>query len=356
MRLAILSPYTDPIRGGITSYTRELASEYRKLGIQTLGLAREGARNAVFDVIPGSKIAFCIKSTLRALRWKADVVHAHSHWYTLVPCLALKALRPQTRVLFTYHTPPMHDEANSGAVRHIRDGIFLALVHSCDGVAFVSKETQASVKLPSSVRHALVGAAPESLPDQVRNSVATARRGPVILAVSVLVWPKKVQGLFLLIDAFATVAPAFPEWRLVILGDGPLRAKLEERVSRLNLSDRIVMKGFVNNVQDEMASSSVFAQISLQEGLPIALLDAMALGLPVIATAVGGMPDVLQDRVTGFVVDPSREAVSKGLQELIRNPELRRRLGASARIWASSELSWEKVARKSLRLVGKTPP
>ena len=116
------------------------------------------------------------------------------------------------------------------------------------------------------------------------------------------------------------------------------------------------MKGFVNNVQDEMASSSVFAQISLQEGLPIALLDAMALGLPVIATAVGGMPDVLQDRVTGFVVDPSREAVSKGLQELIRNPELRRRLGASARIWASSELSWEKVARKSLRLVGKTPP
>src|SRR5207247_8617161 len=145
----------------------------------------------------------------------------------------------------------------------------------------------------------------ERMPDQVRNAIATARSGPVILAVSVLVLPKKVQGLFLLIDAFATVAPAFTEWRLVILGDGPLRAKLEERVSRLNLSDRIVMKGFVNNVQDEMASSSVFAQISLQEGLPIALLDAMALGLPVIATAVAGIPDVLQDRLTVSVLDPA---------------------------------------------------
>jgi len=353
MRLAILSPYTDPIRGGISTYTRELAAAYRDLGIQTIGLAREGDANLQFEVVPGSKIAFCIRSALRSMKWKADVVHAHSHWYTLASGLVVKLLRPQTRVLFTFHTPPTDAEPIPGALRRARIAIFLALLRFCDGVAFVSRETQEMLNLPTSLHQALVQAAPERLFNESHRHAGSAR--PVILAVSVMTWPRKVAGLLMLIDAFATVAPGFPGWRLVIVGDGPLRAKLEERVSNLGLGEKVQLKGFVKNVHAEMVLASVFTQISLQEGLPITILNAMALGLPVIATAVGGMPDVVQDRVTGYIVNPSMDDVSKALEDLLGNPELRTKIGDAAKVWVNKELSWERVARKGLKLVGETP-
>ena len=356
MRLAVLSPYTDPVRGGITSYTRELVSAYRDLGIETLGLAHEGETNPYFEVVRGTKMEFCIKSTMRLLRWKADVVHGHSHWPELLPCVALKVLRPGTRIIFTFHTPPLDPEDRLGAFRRVRRALFLTLVRLFDGVSFVSQETENAMALPAFVRRAVVHAAPERLADPVHADLSELTRQPVVLAISVLVWPKKVEGLLLLLEVFASIAASFPQWRLVIVGDGPLRDCIEERIAKLGLQERVVLKGFVNNVRDEMDSASVFTQISLQEGLPIALLNAMALGMPVVATAIGGMPEVIQNRVTGFVVEPSKEAVSEALRELLRDPELRRRIGEAAKVWTARELSWEKVALKDLALAGVTPP
>lgn len=355
MQLAVLSPYTDPVRGGITSYTRELVSAYRELGINTLGLAQAGETNSRFEVVAGTRIEFCLKSTLRILRWKAEVVHGHSHWPELLPGLALKLLRPKTRVLFTFHTPPFDPAGRIRMSRRMRRALFLALVRLCDGVSFVSRETEAEVALPPSVRQAVVHAAPEHFTGPAHAIVGEPGKQPVILAVSVLTWPKKVEGLLLLLDAFAAVAASFPDWRLVVVGDGPLRGRVQERVANLNLEGRVVLKGFVDNVRDEMATASVFTQISLQEGLPIALLDAMASGLPVVATAVGGMPEVVQNRITGYVVGPSKEAISGALRELLGDPNLRRRIGESARLWVARELTWEKVAIKNLEMVGKTP-
>ncbi len=355
LRLAVLTPYTEPSKGGITSYTRELVSAYRKQGIETVGFAESGETNPDFEVIKGSKIGFAVRVAWRILRWRADVVHGHSHWPELLPCLAVKVLRPRTRVLFTFHTPPRDPDNRPGLLRRARHELFLTLVRLCDGVAFSSRDAEREVTLPPRVRHDVIHAAPESFSWRMDEHRGEVKRDTIVLAVAVMTWPRKVEGVLLLLDAFANVAPSFPGWRVEILGDGPLRHRVEDRISSLGLGGRAILKGFIDDVRHEMVTASVFAQVSFLEGLPIALLDAMAMGLPVIATTVGDMPEVVQNRVTGLLVEPSREGVSGALVQLLGNPDLRRTVGEAARAWTARELSWEKVATRGLELAGVMP-
>src|SRR6267378_3665812 len=102
MRIALLSPYADPVKGGISSYTRELDRAYRERGIEVLSLSTHGGNGQPFEPLGPSRLAFLLRASLRLFAWKADLVHAHSHWYPLVPGLLLKVLRRQTRVLFTF--------------------------------------------------------------------------------------------------------------------------------------------------------------------------------------------------------------------------------------------------------------
>lgn len=356
MRLVVMSPYADPVRGGITSYTRELVVGYRNLGIETLGLARSGETNTYFDVLGGTKFGFCIKAMMRVLREKPDVAHGHSHWYALVPCLLAKVVQPKTRVIFTFHTPPIEEEEDLGTFTRLKRRLFHTLVRFCDAVTFVSRDAEKAMALPPYVPHGVVHAAPERLFGSSPSSHGDSPRQLTILAISVLIWPKKVEGVLILLDAFKIVAPSFPDWRLVIVGDGPLRRNVEDRVELLGLNDRVFLRGFVDDVRGELESAGVFAQISLQEGLPIALLDAMAFGAPVIATAIGAMPEVVKNGVTGYIVEPTKEAVSGAMRELLQDPELRRRIGATAKAWTAAELSWEKVALRNLELAGMTAP
>lgn len=356
MRLAVLSPYTDPVKGGITSYTRELVRAYREMGVETLGLAEAGEANACFDIVRGTKTQFCMRSTFRILRWRADVVHGHSHWPELLPGLVVKMLRPRTRVVFTLHTPPGDAPPATSPLRRASLAIFGVMLRLCDGVSFASRGSMIATGLPPRIPHSVVHAAPERFVGDAKAHAEALPKEPVVLAVTVLVWPQKVAGLLLLLDAFAAVAPSFPDWRLVVLGDGPLRTQVNEKISSLRLDGRVVLKGFVDNVADEMVSASIFTEISLHEGLPIALLNAMGLGLPVVATAIGEMPEVIQNHVTGLVVEPTKEGVAEALTDLLRDPQLRRRLGKAAKDWTATELSWRRVALDNLRLIGVTPP
>src|SRR5467141_1445124 len=104
MKVAVLTPYTNPVAGGITTYTTELMSGYGNLGQTCLGLACVGRDNSDFKILGPSKIQFIFLSLLRLLRFKPDLIHSHSHWYALFPGMLAKLVRPKTRLLFTFHT------------------------------------------------------------------------------------------------------------------------------------------------------------------------------------------------------------------------------------------------------------
>ncbi|MEB3169439.1 MAG: glycosyltransferase [Synechococcaceae cyanobacterium] len=198
---------------------------------------------------------------------------------------------------------------------------------------------------------------PNPLPANRDDPARAASDGPrlnEVLAVARLVHQK---GLDLLIRALAELRlqPA-NDWRLVLVGDGPERQSLEELALREGLADRVRFEGFQSNPGSYLARASVFVLPSRHEGMPNALLEAMAAALPVVVSdASPGPLEIVEPEVTGLVVPRGDVgALAAALGRLIANPELRERLGRGAAARLAS-LSWE-VVEPHWRSVLALPP
>ena len=141
------------------------------------------------------------------------------------------------------------------------------------------------------------------------------------------------KGYDRLIDAFSRVAPGHPEWVLTIFGHGPLRQRLTKQASSLGLADRVLLPGLAADIEAELRAASVFALSSIHEGLPMALAEAMACGVPCVAfDCAPGVREIVTDGTDGIVVPPRDvAALAEGLALLMGDPDLRRRYGAAAR-------------------------
>ncbi|MEK7746408.1 MAG: glycosyltransferase [Elusimicrobiota bacterium] len=138
------------------------------------------------------------------------------------------------------------------------------------------------------------------------------------------------KGHAFLIEAVAQLRAANPV-RCVILGDGPLRSKLQGLIASLGVSNHVLLLGERPDVRDWLSAFDVFVQPSLWEGLPNSLLEAMAIGLPVVATRVDGMPEVVRHEVSGLLCAPKdAQALANAVRDLASDPVQRRRLGESA--------------------------
>jgi glycosyltransferase involved in cell wall biosynthesis len=144
---------------------------------------------------------------------------------------------------------------------------------------------------------------------------------------------RRVKNQFMFIDALARVLPEFPHLRAVIVGqpisgeDG-LQDQLQRHIHDLGLDGKIILLGFRDDVPALMARFSIFCLTSDSEGTPNTVLEAMAAGRPVVATRVGGVPDLIQDGVTGMLVDPGdHSALAARLIQLLENPEMAEQIG-----------------------------
>ncbi len=139
------------------------------------------------------------------------------------------------------------------------------------------------------------------------------------------------KGHRYLMEAVAKLKAAQPV-KLVILGDGPLRRELEGLARTLRIEEDVAFVGEVNDVPAWLSAIDLFVLPSLWEGLPNALLEAMAMGLPVVATKVDGVPEIVDHDVDGLLCEPQdSQSLFVQLQDLIVDPELRSRLGAAAK-------------------------
>lgn len=141
------------------------------------------------------------------------------------------------------------------------------------------------------------------------------------------------KGYDRLIEAFAQVADQHPEWVLKIFGHGPLQGRLEAQVEALGLAGRVLLPGLAEDIEAELRAASVFALSSIHEGLPMALAEAMACGVPCVAfDCAPGVREIVTDGVDGIVVPPRNvAALAQGLARLMGDEALRRRYGAAAR-------------------------
>ena len=134
-------------------------------------------------------------------------------------------------------------------------------------------------------------------------------------------YPQKNQAM--MIRAFAKVADEFPDWQLVIYGEGPLRAELEFLVSSFKLQDRVLLPGRTEYVVEELRKSKIFCMSSDYEGLSNSMIEAICVGLPIISTYVSGTEELIIDGKNGFLITPNdEEQMARCFNTLMGNEEL----------------------------------
>ena len=182
-----------------------------------------------------------------------------------------------------------------------------------------------------------LGEFPESL-------AGRRRRGKHAITVARL-HPIKDQATML--RAARLVVDVEPDFRLEFVGDGPARAELESLTDELGLRDHIQFTGFTSEVSRHLAEADVFLLTSVSEGISLTLLEAMATGLPVVATAVGGNPEIVVHGETGLLAPPkSPEAIAAAILQLIRDPETAGRMGQAGRRRVEEEFDLRRVVQK----------
>ena len=175
----------------------------------------------------------------------------------------------------------------------------------------------------------------------LRGDLGIRRGDPVVGTVCII---RSEKALDVLVGAAARLREHFPRLRLLIAGDGPDRARVEALTERVGLSDSIHMTGARTDVPDVLAAIDIAVICSDYEGSPRSVLEFMDAGKPIVATDVGGIPDVIEDGVHGVLVPPRDEAaLAAALTGLLEDMDRGREMGARARDRCRRELSLDRT-------------
>lgn len=279
-----------------------LRAELAEIGVATAYVPWRGWRD-----FPGGL------RTIRALqRGRFPLVHRHTGGRS-VGC----ALRVGTRARVVTHLHALGPEGGDPRPPALRPGTDCVIANS-------SAHAGLRTRIPVRVIH------PGVRTERFAPRPLVAPGAPCVIGAASRLVPLK--SLDDLLDAFASVRERQPDARLEIAGDGPLREALETRSCRLGLAGAVAFLGWCSPVADVMSRWTVFAQPSRQEGFGMAALEAMAAGLPVVATAVGGVPDLVVHGVTGYLVPPGDPAaLAAALLAVVQAPDAGEGMGRAGR-------------------------
>jgi len=182
----------------------------------------------------------------------------------------------------------------------------------------------------------------EADPSVNRNSFSFSEEDYVAITIASLT-PNK--GHRVLIDAIKIISPKYNDLRLLIVGDGPLRDNLGAYAEELQLSSKIVFTGQRDDINLLLKLADIFILPSMErEGLGIAIIEAMAVGLPVIGTRLGGIPEVIEEDVNGLLFAPGNsEELAAAIEKLIAAPAIREKMGRMGRGIYEEKFTAEKM-------------
>jgi glycosyltransferase involved in cell wall biosynthesis len=180
----------------------------------------------------------------------------------------------------------------------------------------------------------------------IRNGVDLSRFGPAdsrtasdhAITIGTLANLRPEKGLLELVEAAALVKPQAPEARFAVWGEGPLRDALETRIRELGLTDTVVLHGSTRRPEEALRQCAVFVLPSLSEACSNVLLEAMATGLPVVTTRIGGNPGLIEDGRSGLLVPAGEpKPLAAAIVKLLGSRGMAAELGAAARARALAE-------------------
>lgn len=323
----------------------------RLIGAQIAALKRPGLygrtlRKAWSMRGPGLRAAlyqmfYFLEATVLARHLKdRGVTHLHNHFAQASGNVALLAARlAEIPFSFTLHGPADFTDPKLWRLdAKIADAVFVACIsHYCRSQAMLASPLGHWPRLH--IVHCGVEPARYDAPPP---------NGQGLLFVGRLAAAK---GVPVLIAAMARIRAAHPQAHLTLIGDGPDRARLEEQVRDLNLAGAVRFTGYQN--QDEVAAAlaqaAIFVLPSFAEGVPVVLMEAMAARRPVVATRIAGIPELVEDGVSGRIVPPGDAvALADAVCAILSDPDRAETMGQAGRRIVEAEFD---IAREAAKLV-----
>ena len=173
--------------------------------------------------------------------------------------------------------------------------------------------------------------------------------GELTLAVIAQLIPRK--GHRYLLQAMPELLADFPSLRVLLFGQGPEETRLRAQVEELGLADKVTFAGFRSDLPQILPCLDLVVHPALMEGLGISLLQAAGAGVPIVAVAAGGMPEVVRDGVNGLLVPPAdSQALAAAISRLLADAQLRQRMGAAGRELVRQEFSVERMVAGNLQV------
>lgn len=165
----------------------------------------------------------------------------------------------------------------------------------------------------------------------------------------------EVKGHAVLIDAARVISACIGEVHFILIGDGPLRSRLEDQAREAKLENLVHFVGRRNDTAELLGCADLFLFPSLAEGMPNAVLEAAAAGLPIVATSVGGIPEIIENGLNGILVPPGdSQALADASLRLLSNHELSSQLGRAAQATIQAKFGFDKLADALTGLYGRT--
>lgn len=370
MRIALFTDYYPPhVDGGVERVVCQLAQGYARRGhdvrVFTLNTREAPEFEAVMPNLrvyraPATQLSGLLKvqssvstklyglanDSLQA--FPADVIHAHTSFFYSSLVAAALSKRLGLPMVTTLHVGslgemPLRTRLMAGVYERTLGSLIMA-----------QSKTVIAVSHAVADHAERVGVNPNKL-TVIANGVDVDEYSPAFYkgadrlrftCVGRLIGNKGPQHLLEAVPALLEVAP---DSEVVFVGDGPMLETLQARATALDLNDSVTFLGSRDDVPDILRDSDVFVRPSLTEGMPLAVLEAMACGLAVIATAVGGTGEVIRHLQNGLLVAPcDGPGLTKALIDLALDERLRRRLGENARLSVEQDYSWERVIEANL--------
>lgn len=264
----------------------------------------------------------------RLLRQRqVDLLHLHLPYSAILGRMASK-VTPVKAVVYTEHNLWQRYHWLTAAANRLTYGWN-------DAVIAVSSEVELSIRSRSKTNgKPKLDTIPNGVDVEQLASVAKDPQGvkeefqiPLThrLVVHVANFTQKKRHLDLL-KAIERVVKAQPLLTFLLVGQGPMEKEVKEAARQLGVERRVIFTGFRTDATRLIAAADLFVLSSLYEGLPVSLLEAMALGTPIVATSVGGIPEVVIDGVGGFLVEPlNPDQLAEKMLDLLRDPQLQQR-------------------------------
>lgn len=313
-------------------------------------LAADGTPLTVLGRQPGFHPSLAHRIASMARDVGADVLHCHQYSPFVYGALARLA-RPGLRVVFTEHG--RLSDARPSRKRRLLNPV---LAHAATRIVSVShdlKRHMVAEGLPArriEVVHNGIDIGPE--PD--RDAAAALRRRLSLPADTPLVGTvarlDPVKHLQTLVEAIGHPAVRAAGLHLVVVGDGPERDRLEYESRARGLQPLVHFLGHRDDARSYLAGLDVYVNSSISEGISLTILEAMAAGVPVVATRVGGTPEIVTDDVGRLVPARDASALASSLAALAADPSLRAALGRAARARVAAHFTIETMTTRYLRL------